>query len=136
MKKSELIEKWMMVWNSNRDKAIKRFVVRKLHDGRYSALDCRENITHYLNGDNVSTECWNNAKPLPKKVTRQMTHEEIFELMQNEMRKGNLVLFKSNIIGDISTNWHSGFRSRRDMHKYSTDLGKTWHKLEKEEVQQ
>lgn len=130
MKKSEIIEEWMLVWDYNKkeSEAVKRFVMRKTPQGYFVALFDGTSVDEYMELDDCTTNVWDKAKPPPKKVTRKMTHKEIFELIQNEMRKGNVVLFKELTSDCVSNYWFSTLAPTQ--HRFSTNLGVSWNRLE------
>lgn len=121
----------MFVWDGNeKPKKPSQSIVIQINDDGSCIAILEEDLDAFHKGYAFTTESWDHYEEIPEKTKRLMTHDEIFAMIQRELRKGNLVLFE-NPSGTTTVNWHSS--NNPEMHPYSTDLGKTWHKLEVEE---
>jgi hypothetical protein len=126
--------KKMLVWDDDmlpedQDK-LELIVIETFDDGSCLAVDGPCEID-FLGRGAFKVSHWDNYEELPEKKIRPMTHPEIFAMMQHQMRRGNFVLFRHNNGYPTFSYWSMecnvcGF-------EYSTDLGKTWQKLEVEE---
>jgi len=122
--------KKMLVWDAEKSAGEERIVIEILHDGGCLAIRPEYEDDFYDVWD-FDYEHWTYCEEIPEKTKRLMTHDEIFAMMQEELRKGNLVLFKRK---GFETRWATwSMSSETSACLYSLDLGKTWHKLEVEE---
>lgn len=121
--------KKMLVWDDDRIGAGERIVIDVFPDGSCIAVDLGYEESFYAGGE-YEIDIWDHYKETPEKTKRWMTHDKIFAMIQEQLKKGVLVFFDDGC-GFITTNYNSAMNEK--VFRYSLDLGKTWHKLEVEE---
>ena len=108
-----------------------RIVIEVFEDGRCIAVT-KNSKKGFEEGYAFHTETWAHYEEIPEKKMRWMTHDEIFVMMQEELKEGVLVLFKQEGSEYKWTDWST--ERKISISRYTTDLGKTWNKLEVAEL--
>jgi hypothetical protein len=124
--------KKMFVWDGDhlKERKHERIVV-ELVEGKGCFAVTENHESYFLNGYAFSLTHWDHYEEIPEKTKRLMTHDEIFAMIQEELKEGVLVLFKQEGSEYKWTDWST--ERKISISRYTTDLGKTWHKLEVEE---
>lgn len=122
--------KRMLVWDAENPAGEERIVIEILPDGGCFAIRADDEKTFYDMWD-YEKEHWTYCEEIQEKTKRQMTHDEIFAMIQEQLKKGVMVMFREEVGKTYFNSWSTVLPVEGC--SYSLNLGKTWHKLEVEE---